>query len=248
MPKTPITEEKQQFSLYGETKFYLLKRGDRRTLQISIHPDKSIVVHAPRKVALTEIDNLLEKHNRWIDKTLRKLDQLPAPLPERKYISGETHRYLGRQYRLNITPGEPSTIKLKGGYFQITVPDPTDQNHIKALLQQWYKDHAKPIFQKHLADCIKKTQHILDLGDRPINLKIRPMRTRWGSCSSKGNINLNLDLIKAPPSCIDYVIIHELCHFREMNHSNKFWRLLNQCLPDWEQRQYKLSQIELPKT
>ncbi|ANV89129.1 M48 family metallopeptidase [Picosynechococcus sp. PCC 7117] len=248
MPKAPITEEKRQFSLYGETLPYLLKRGDRRTLQISIHPDKSIVVHASHKVALTDIDNLLAKRNRWIDKTLRKIDQLPAPPSKRQYISGEIHHYLGRQYRLNITQGESNSIKLQGGYFQIIVPDPANRDHIKALLQQWYKDHATLLFQRHLAECIKKTQHILDLGDRPINLKIRPMRTRWGSCSSRGNINLNLDLIQAPPSCIDYVIIHELCHFREMNHSKKFWRLLSQCLPDWEQRKQKLAQTELPKS
>lgn len=248
MPRTTITEERQKFSLYGEEKSYVLKRGDRRTLQIAIHPDKTIIVHAPRKAELTEIDNILQKRNHWIDKTLRKLDQLPDPLPKRKYISGETHRYLGRQYRLKITKGQTNSVKLKGGYFQIVVPDPTDSAHIKVLLDQWYKDHAKSIFQKHLDECIHKTKAILDLGEHPINLKIRPMQTRWGSCSSKGNINLNLELIKAPSTCIDYVIIHELCHLREMNHSKKFWRLLSQCLPDWEKCKQKLAQLELPKS
>ncbi len=94
----------------------------------------------------------------------------------------------------------------------------------------------------HILD---KTKAIPDISDRPITLKIRPMRTRWRSCSSKGNINLNLDLIKAPPTCIDYVIIHELCHLREMNHGKQFWRLLSQCLPDWEKRKQRLTQLDL---
>jgi predicted metal-dependent hydrolase len=245
MPKLPPIEEQHQFALYGEPVSYLLKKGDRRTLQIAIHPDKSIIVHAPHNAEQEKINAILHKRNYWIDKTLRELDQLPPPLPQRQYIPGETHRYLGRQYRLYIKHGEPACIRLKGGYFQIFVPNPDDKKKIQALLEKWYRDHAQPIFQKHLEDCIQRSRTILDLDPAIVTFRIRKMRTSWGSCNHTGRLTLNLELIKAPSSCIDYVIMHELCHFREMNHSPQFWQLLTQCLPDWEARKDRLSKVEL---
>jgi len=245
MPKLPPIEEQHQFALYGEPVSYLLKKGDRRTLQIAIHPDKTIVVHAPHNARQEQINAILHRRNHWIDKTLRELDQLPPPLPPRQYIPGETHRYLGRQYRLHIKHGEPGSIRLQGGYFQIFVPNPDDPRKIEALLNQWYRDRAQPVFHKHLQDCIQQSKAILDLDPTAIDLKIRQMRTHWGTCSKTGTITLNLELIKVPSACIDYVIMHELCHLKELNHSPQFWQLLTQCLPDWESRKDRLSRVEI---
>ncbi len=245
MPKNPTTEEQQQFSLYGKPLPYLVKRSDRRTLQISIHPDQNIVVHAPHKTSLADIHNILTKRAYWIDKTLRQLEKLPPSLGSRQWISGETHRYLGRQYRLDINQGKIKSIKLKNGFFQITVPDTNDKKMIESLMQQWYKEHAISIFEEHLQKCIHQSKSILELSQVTITLKIRPMKSRWGSCNNKGTINLNLELIKASIDCIDYVIMHELCHLKEMNHSKKFWQLLSQSMPDWESRKAKLSKLEI---
>ncbi|MBD2395854.1 M48 family metallopeptidase [Cyanobacterium aponinum FACHB-4101] len=240
-----ISSEKQEFSLYGKTLPYLLKRGKRRTMQISIHPNQEIVVHAPKQASMRQIEELLEKKQRWINKTLQKLEQLPPPLPQRQYICGETHYYLGRQYRLKIHEGENQSIKLKGGFFEIIVSDKENKSAIAQLLMNWYLDRAKVIFSKHLEQCLKQTRNILSLPEKQINLKIRPMRTRWGSCSSRGNINLNLELIKTPLNCIDYVIIHELCHLKQMNHSKDFWLLVGQCMPQWQKYKSQLDKIRL---
>jgi predicted metal-dependent hydrolase len=116
---------------------------------------------------------------------------------------------------------------------------------IESLMQQWYKEHAISIFEEHLQKCIHQSKSILELSQVAITLKIRPMKSRWGSCNNQGKINLNLELIKAPLDCIDYVIMHELCHLKEMNHSKKFWQLLSQSMPDWERRKAKLSKLEI---
>lgn len=241
----PIPSEKQEFSLYGKTMPYLLKRGKRRTMQISIHPNQEIVVHAPKQASMRQIEELLEKKQRWIGKTLQKLEQLPPPLPQRQYICGETHYYLGREYRLKISEGENQSIKLKGGFFEIIVPDKENKSEIAQLLRNWYEERAKIIFTQHFEKCLNQTRNILSLSEKPINLKIRPMRTRWGSCSNRGNINLNLELIKTPLNCIDYVIIHELCHFKQMNHSKDFWLLVSQCMPHWQKYKSQLDKIRL---
>jgi predicted metal-dependent hydrolase len=112
-------------------------------------------------------------------------------------------------------------------------------------MQKWYKKHAISIFEERLQKCIHQSKSILELSQVAIKLKICQMKNRWGSCNNKGTINLNLELIKASIDCIDYVIMHELCHLKEMNYSKKFWQLLSQSMPDWERRKAKLSKLEI---
>lgn len=240
-----ITKENRTFFLYGEQQSYTLYRSDRKTLQITIDPNRNITVRAPKQTEIKEIEAVLDKRTPWINKTLKEVAQLPPPVPPRQWISGETHRYLGRQYRLRILEGDSPEVKLKGAFFQVTVPNTEDKAHIEKLMMQWYKDHAFPIFQQRLQQCQQQSKAFLGLHNTDIPLLIRLMKKRWGSCTSTGRIVLNLELIKAPLDCIEYVIMHELCHFKEMNHSSRFWRLLDQCLPDWKRRQKKLDRFEI---
>lgn len=241
---TSIITENHTFFLYGKEVNYTLYRTERRTLQIAIHPDSKIIVRAPKTINIEEIEAILNKRNPWIHKTLTKIAQLPPPLPPRQWISGETHRYLGRQYRLKIIKSHTIRVKLKQGFFNITVPNPDDKPTIEKAMNQWYKDHAAPIFLQRLHQCQQESKAFLGLHKTEIPLVIRQMKTRWGSCTSTGRITLNLELIKAPLDCIEYVIMHELCHLKEMNHSSKFWQLLDQCMPDWERRKKRLHQLE----
>ena len=209
----------------------------RKTLAISVHPDLSVTVRAPDGTGIEKIKEFVHRRAGWIRKVWRDFEQYLPKQPERRYIGGETHRYLGRQYRLKIEQGDTDSVKCSGGYFWVTIKGDISPERTKTLLEDWYRHHAKEVFQERLIVCHQRAHRE---GIALPNLLVRKMISRWGSYSSRGQVTLNLALIKAPKDCIDYVIIHELCHCKVKHHGPRFWKLLHKLMPDFEERRKKL--------
>lgn len=227
---------------YGSASIaYQLTFAPRRRLSISVHPDLSVTATAPEGRSLEEIDERVRARAGWILKQLRGFEQYhPLPRPKR-YVGGETHLYLGRQYRLKLSTGKDG-VRLRGQFFHVTTADRTDTGRIAELLEGWYRRHAREIFPQRLE---RSLEMIRGLIDTPPGLRIRKMSKRWGSCSDAGTLTLNLDLIKAPSPCIDYVIVHELCHLKVMNHGERFYRFLSHHMPDWKRRRERLNSLQI---
>jgi predicted metal-dependent hydrolase len=221
---------------------YRLIKSKRKTLGITVYPDKKIIVRAPLLKSDNDIKEKIEKKAKWITKQLDHLDSLPDLLKPKLFISGETHRYLGKQYRLKIIKDKNKKVSMKGGYIHILLPDTENKKQVETLLDNWYRERAKKRFAIYLDECfllMKKYDIVFPM------LYIRKMKTRWGSCSSSGRITLNLDLIKHPSLSIRYVIIHELCHLKYHGHNKDFYQFLTKVMPDWEKQRYKLNQTEI---
>jgi hypothetical protein len=158
-------------------------------------------------------------------------------------LSGETHRYLGRQYRLKVQVGTPTGVKLIGRFLQVRTKSEASGEVVRELLEGWYRHHAERVFAQRLLHCLEAVR-VLRLTQTP-TLSVHKMVKRWGSCTIAGAIRLNVELVKAPVPCIDYVIVHELCHLKAHNHGPVFYRLLTRCLPDWEARKERLEGVTL---
>lgn len=210
---------------------------DRKTLEIAVHPDGSIIVKAPVQADIDLIEKKIIKRARWIFKQLNYFKQFTPKTPERSYVSGESHLYLGRQYRLKINEGIENSVKLSRGYFHITCHSDPAPDTVKQLLDKWYLDKARLQFNESMDRCWQKFKH-LDI-DMP-KLSIKRMRKRWGSLSKSRNITLNSDLIRAPKECIDYVVTHEFCHLKYHDHGPEFYRLLESVIPEWEKIKHRL--------
>jgi len=205
-----------------------IKRTNRKTLAIEVHPDSSVQLVAPENSELPKIKEKVVKRGRWIVKQQHYFEQFLPHTPVREYISGETHYYLGKRYMLKVVQGKDKSVKLKGGRLLVTT---SDSRKVKNLLASWYYEHAKRKFKAKIDEGIlkfKKEGVILKRMD------IRRMKNRWGSCTSEGVITLNPELIKAPSKCLEYVILHELCHLIIPNHKKEFYRLLEQKMPNWK--------------
>jgi hypothetical protein len=222
---------------------YDLNFSQRGTLAVDVHPDLSITVQAPQGSNLETIQQKVKKRAAWILRQQRKFETYLPQLPPRQYLSGETHRYLGKQYRLKVIEnGTGNGVKLTRGYFYINVPDKNDVEQVKERLTEWYRRHAEQVFKERLEVCLAKVRFLeLDYPD----LTIRQMETRWGSCTPEGKIILNLKLIQVPKLYIDYVIMHELCHLKEHHHGQRFYALLNRVMPDWREKRQKLNEFEV---
>ncbi len=235
-----------EISLDGEIHVVTLKWSDRRkTIQISINQEQQIIVHAPSRLKMTEIEALLEKRTMWLQKNLQKVAESSAKKFVPQWMDGECHFYLGEQYPLKLEYGDRLHFDLEDDVFRVCILEFGDRHQIQFLMRRWYQRQAKTLFRERLDYWTEKTKPILELEQKSIPLRIRVMKTRWGSCSSLGRINLNLQLIQMPLGCLDYVIVHELCHFREMNHSKRFWDLVTQCMPDWQSRRAALKQASM---
>jgi predicted metal-dependent hydrolase len=227
---------------YGTIRIeYELIYAPRKTLAITVDPDLHVIVKAPEGTDLADIEVKVCKRAAWILQQQRELERYLPHLPPRQYVSGETHRYLGRQYRLKVIEDGAEGVKHSRNYIYVSVQDKSDTEHIKGLLDDWYRAHAKQVFAERLAACYPKVEH---LGIAYPDLIIRVMKSRWGSSSPSGKITLNIKLIQVPKAYIDYVIFHELCHLQEPNHSQRYYELLDRVLPDWRDRREKLNAFE----
>ena len=234
MPKTNRT-----LTYDGETIPFDLQYSKRKSLEIAVHPDGSVVVKAPLGSDEILIQAFLYQRLRWIRRQRRYFAQFEPRTPERQFVGGESHLYLGKQYRLKIRPSDTDEVLLKRGFFHIQAVDDTPE-HIAMLLEAWYRSKAAIYFAQVFEEC---WQLFAKKGvEKPV-LKIRKMKTRWGSFSSKGSVTLNLELIKAPRECIEYVVIHELCHLFHLNHGPAFYNLLEQLIPDWKKRKHRLETV-----
>lgn len=216
---------------------YDLEFSDRKTLGIKVHPDKSVHVTAPQGSTHVKIEQKVRSKASWILKQQDFFLSFHPLTPKRKYISGETHLYLGKQYRLRLILSEIESVKLYSGYITISCKDKSDKKRIEKLLKNWYKEKAKIHFQilfENWSSIIRST-HIANT-----SIISRWMNNRWGSCDKKGQITLNIELIKAPKRCIEYVIVHEICHLTHLNHSKSFYDLLDSTYPKWRKTKSRL--------
>ena len=215
---------------------YKLERKSRKTLGIKVYPDSAVEVLAPMESSDTEVVEKLRSKAAWVIKQQDFFAAFRPHTSQRQYVGGETHRYLGRQYRLRIEEGERESIKLMQGQLVVLTPLPYP-SHIEKQLEKWYEAKAQIVFQ----ELFKKALILFTRYDFPTpTLHIRRMEKRWGSCSRNGKITLNTELIKASKANIEYVMVHELCHLVHFNHKKEFYALLRQLLPDWEKRKAML--------
>ena len=228
---------------YGRKEIaYHVFYADRKTLEIAVQPDGRVTVKAPKGTTPAAVEKRVVKRARWIRRQLNYFHQFEPRTPPRRYVGGETHLFLGRQYRLKIIKHQDNVVKLKGAHFAVMTPASDSRQKIKQLLTEWYQKHAQDIFAKRLQHCYENAMGLKV--SYPV-VKLKKMAKRWGSCSKGGEILLNKELVKAPLYCIDYVIMHELCHLKEHTHNNGYYKLLSKYMPDWEKRKEKLEKAFL---
>lgn len=216
---------------------FRLRRSSRRTLAITVQSDMSVVVTAPEKATLETVLGKVRRRAGWIRRRQRFFDEYLPPTPPRRYVSGETHRYLGRQYRLKVATGTEAEVKLRGRFIWVLTPRQVDRARVRVRLEAWYLTRAKERLARIFAESAARMGARLAM---PPRLRVRRMSQRWGSWTRRGEVWLNPELIKAPATCIEYVVMHELCHAVHGNHGRKFYELLRRVMPDWEERKARL--------
>jgi predicted metal-dependent hydrolase len=235
---------KKSLLQYGDEQIeysLISSKNDAWRVIIKVYPDCHVVVQAPEKATEDEVISAIKKRSRWIHNQIIFFRSQLEYITPRQYVSGETHYYLGRQHLLKViaSSAKDKQVKLLRGKLEVIILNKQNKVHVKQLLQAWYKEKALEVFSRRLDAMLEQT---LWVSERP-SIRIQSMQTQWGSCSPHGRLTLNPHLVKAPRECIDYVILHELCHISEHNHSKRFYRLLKQVMPNWQKVKERLDSM-----
>lgn len=189
--------------------------------------DGAVSVVVPKCLDGDRISQILNDKRQWIKNKIY-LHRDALPITNKDYVSGESFSYLGRNYRLKVKRGHFKPVKLIQGRLVVSVPKGKEQPHmIRNALVRWYKYHA----ERKLQDKASRYANIIDV--EPTGVGIKTFKSRWGSCSAKGNIDFNWKIIMAPNRIVDYVVVHELCHLKFHDHSQNFWKEVERMAPDY---------------
>ena len=228
---------------YGDQEVSCLVRQNAAVtgrIRIHVDPNGDVEIEAPVGKETSEIRAAAQRRARWIFQHRNAAISARRLASPREYVSGETHFYLGSRYKLLVCESstKPSEVKLLRGKLEITVPV-ADRAAIKRRLNAWYSERAADYLNKRFAEVTKRMSWL----DRRPPLKLMRMKTQWGSCSPSGVVYLNPALVRAPRHCIEYVMVHELCHMVEHNHSRRFFDLLEAQLPGWQTTKRELDSL-----
>ena len=219
----------------GETISYLLERRSRRTVGLKITAS-GLVVHAPKRIFEFQLNQILQEKSNWI---LNKLQAREANQVEKiQWIDGEHLLYLGNDIQLNIMQNSSNkALIFDQNTLTIAALQPNNHAVLARKVMQWYKKQAALDFSRRLEILAAK------LGVATPPLTLSNAQSRWGSCNSRGEVRLNWRLLQAPPHIINYVICHELAHLKQMNHSAKFWAVVEQLFPNYKAAEKELKAL-----
>lgn len=219
------------------TMSYEITRSNRKTIALKVTPDGNFKVAAPNEATNEDIENIVNKKKFWLYKTTSKIKEKASKSLKKEFISGEMFWYLGKRYRLDVSKNcEHKGLKFKHNKF---ILNNEDKNKAEKLFKEFYKQKAKEKLETQVIKYAKQ------MGVEYQELKFLDMKKRWGSCTNAGNIILNSHLIKAPMYVIDYVIVHELAHLIEYNHSPRFWNIVRTQIGDYEEHKKWLDNLDI---
>ena len=228
--------EKHYITYSGNAIEFEIQRKNVKNINLNIRPDMSIVISANDEVPLDFIYDFVKDKAPWILKNVSYFkDVQPEHITKKDYVSGETFKYLGKQYRLKVEEVEEGEeVKFVQGFIYLYIKDKTNYSKKEKLINEWFREKAEVNFHQSLD---RAYAAIEKYGIKKPDVQIRIMKARWGSCvKDKNIILLNYELIKAPKFCIDYVVLHELIHYKYRNHDADFYAFLTTLMPDWRQR------------
>jgi len=212
-------------------------KKDIKNITLKVKPTGEVILTIPLLITQENVEYILKKREDWIIKK-KEFFKANYRVYEKEYVSGENCKYLGKNYRLKVIESDIEEVKLQRGYIQLFVKDKTNLEKKKGLLETWYRQKAQIYFDKVIAKYIKVVKRDIK------NVRIRKMKTRWGSCNpTMGYINLNSELIKKTSLCIEYVVFHELSHLIHPNHNKSFYNYLDTHMPDWRARKKRLETL-----
>lgn len=227
---------------YGKKEIsFSLKYSQRKSVGISVSPDKTVEVTAPIGTPFANIERVIDRKARWIIKQIEDLDKYQITGRSKNYTSGQTIQLLGRDYMIRIhqiREFEEEDIIKDHRSIDVYTRDRSQTARINLLLQDWYRNEAMIYIGQKFELCYDKIKKY-DI-PKP-QYYLRYMNQRWGSCTPEGTIFLNPDIIQLPSHCIEYVIMHELCHLKYQDHSKDFFYFLDMVMPDWKIREKTLN-------
>jgi len=230
---TPPAVEQRSIQLAGKPVSYTLKRSSRRrSIGLRID-DRGLTVNMPLRASEKWLHTVLNEKADWVVEKLDSWETKKRPAPQ--WLDGEKIDFRGELFTLRIIPSLfNSPPQLRGEQLHLHLTDITDETKIEKLVTQWYRREAERVF----AECVAHYAPLMQV--QPAQLKLSSARTQWGSCTSRGVVRLNWHLVKMPLHLIDYVVVHELAHLVEMNHSDAFWKVVERACPDYAQHRAEL--------
>ncbi|WP_456409074.1 M48 family metallopeptidase [Caldithrix abyssi] len=211
---------------------YSVKYSDRKTITITVERDRRVVIKAPRGTPEEKIAAIVESKKLWIYEKLKSAQKYSSKIEYKEFVSGETVLYLGKRYRLEIVNNAEESIRFAGKFIIAAVSG----ERASEVFKEWYKEQAKQIIPERVQ------RYASNLGVHYNKVLISDLKYRWGSCTPKNNLNFNWRLIKAPMFVIDYVVVHELAHLLESNHTSRFWTIVETQVPNLKKAQKWLNE------
>jgi len=237
--RPPTVVDSRTISLGGREVAYVVKRSQRaRYVRIEVSRDNGVVVVVPRRYRIDDVASLLKEKGSWVVRKLAGSEAAPPGPVGRNLKGGDLVPYLGRDLELLVRKdgNRWPVAKLEGGRLLVSLG--VSDSDPGAAVERWYRAQAERLIGR------KAEEVSASLGLPYARLTIRGQRTRWGSCSQKGTLSFNWKLMMAPEPIIDYVVVHEICHLREMNHSRNFWKLVAENCPQWREHRKWLKEQE----
>ncbi len=215
-----------------DIEYELLPGSSRKTTDIVIERSGQVTVRPPADYTPEQVDAVVESKRMWIYRNLADWRDLNASAVVREWVNGETFLYLGSAYRLSLVSGQSSDLLLKDGRFCLD-RSVIEQGGIAAArraFEVYYGDKGQQRFTERINFYAPR------VGVGPVKVAVKEMGYRWASCGKNGVLNFHWKCMMAPPKIIDYIIVHELCHFHYRNHSDAFWNEVDKVMPDYRER------------
>ena len=211
--------------------YEVVRRPRRKTVGICVKPDQTVQVAIPERFPLAKVDALVRGKADWIRRKLSQYQEVQAQYPPKQYVSGECFSYLGRDYRLHVVEGKDEPVCLRRDLLELGVASGlSPEQHRECVVQSleaWFREQA----QQYLSE--RTTWRAERMHVAPASIGIKAYRSRWGSCHADGRIYFNWRIIMAPPTIVDYVVVHEMCHLVHHNHSRNYWGLVESIMPEY---------------